>query len=124
MTNRGSDHTSKPYTSPRQTAVRHYANGQASTNSSQRLPQAVAVRFTNDPFSIKETNVMLNWIADKYDSFMTNDWWFWRWIVYAYLAVFAVFFVADGGLRATDRILNCEIGHLTNDPVYRWADCR
>jgi hypothetical protein len=67
---------------------------------------------------------MLKWIADNYDLFMIDNWPFLRWIVYAYLAVFALFFVADGGLRATVRILNCEIGHLTNDPVYRWADCR
>jgi hypothetical protein len=64
-------------------------------------------------------------IADKYDLFMMDVWPFLRWIVYAYLAVFALFFVNGGGLGRASNRLACDIAHWTDDrtAIYRWADC-
>jgi hypothetical protein len=68
---------------------------------------------------------MLNWIVDKYDAFMIDDWPFLRWVVYAYLAFIVLIFVESGGINATAGRLNCELAHLTHDATspWRWADC-
>jgi hypothetical protein len=72
---------------------------------------------------------MLRWLADTYDHFMVNDWWFWRWIVYAYLAVMALFLVASPSVRQNvannAHRLSCHVNELAFGTSSEWGsvDC-
>jgi hypothetical protein len=60
---------------------------------------------------------LLAGLADKYDSFMLDVWPTVRWVAYAYLAVFALFFVSRPDVR--QNIANN--AHRVSCHVNEWA---
>jgi hypothetical protein len=78
--------------------------------------------------SIRGENSMLNWIIDRYDAFMIDVWPFVRWIVYAYVAVFVLVFLASGGMKgviANAHRLSCHVNELAFGTASAWqsVDC-
>jgi hypothetical protein len=72
---------------------------------------------------------LLKWIADKYDTFMMDVWPTMRWVAYAYLAVFALFFFNTPGVRQNiannAHRLSCHVNELAFGTASEWGtvDC-